>query len=68
MLPLSNKWAPYLTGQPETGMGYQLASVFLKDGRRFNDVAIVGGYITKIGDSAEIPFEETEIEKIIVNR
>ena len=31
MLALSNKWAPILVSQPETGMSYQIASVSLKD-------------------------------------
>lgn len=67
MLALSNKWAPILVSQPETGMGYQIASVFLMDGRRFDHVTIVGGYITKIGNSTDIPFSEAEIEKIVIN-
>ena len=67
MLALSNKWAAILVSQPETGMGYQIVSVFLTDGRRFDHVTIVGGFITKIGESAEIPFEESEIERIVVN-
>ena len=67
MLALSNKWAPILVSHPETGMGYQIASVFLMDGRKFDHVSIVGGFITKIGNSADIPFKEEEIEKIVVN-
>ncbi len=67
MLALSNKWAPILVSQPETGMGYQVASVFLIDGRRFDRVSIVGGFIVKIGDSTNIPFKEAEIENIVVN-
>jgi len=56
-----------MVSQPETGMGYQIASVFLIDGRRFDHVTIVGGYITKIGSSTDIPFDEAEIEKIVVD-
>jgi hypothetical protein len=67
MLALSNKWAPILVSQPETGMGYQVASVFLVDGREFDHVTIVGGFITKIGISTEIPFREADIERIVVN-
>jgi hypothetical protein len=67
MLALSNKWAPILVSQPETGMNYQIASVFLIDGRRFDHVTIVGGYITKIGESTDIPFRDEEIDKIVVN-
>jgi hypothetical protein len=68
MLALSNKWAPILLGQPETGMGYQTVSIYLDDGRRFDHVTIAGGYITKIGDSVEIPFKESEIKKIVVSK
>lgn len=67
MLALSNKWAPILVSQPETGMNYQIASVFLKNGRRFDHVTIVGGYITKIGESKEIPFKDEDIDQIVVN-
>jgi hypothetical protein len=28
MIPLSDQWVPVLLSQPETGMGYQIASVF----------------------------------------
>ena len=67
MLALSNKWAPVLVSQPETGMNYQIATVFLKDGRKFDHVLITGGYITKIGESSNIPFTEQDIVKIAVN-
>ncbi|HVC55134.1 MAG TPA: hypothetical protein VND95_04220 [Stellaceae bacterium] len=65
MLVLSDKWAPVLVSQPETGMGYQLASVIL-DGRRYDSVTIVGGYITAVKGVAEIPFAEKEIREILV--
>ena len=67
MLALSRKWVPILVSQPETGMGSQLASVFLNDGQKFDRVTIVGGYITKIGDSTSIPFNESDIERIVVD-
>jgi hypothetical protein len=65
VLALSDKWAPALVSQPETGMGYQVATVTLKDGRRFPN--LVGGCITKIGDNPEIPFIESDIESIIID-
>lgn len=67
MLALSNKWAPVLVSQPETGMNYQIASVLLKDGRRFDHVWISGGFIMKIDESQEVPFKEEEIANIVVN-
>lgn len=66
MLQLSEKWASTLLSQPETGMDYQIASVFLRDGRRFDRVTIVGGMITNIGGNKEIPFREEEIADIKV--
>ena len=66
MLSLSDKWAPVLVAQPETGMGYQIASVVLRDGRRFDQVLIVGGVLTEIGGKKEIPFAEQEIVEIQV--
>jgi hypothetical protein len=47
-------------------MGYQIASVILKDGRRFDQVVIVGGYLTKIKDLKYIPFSEDAIAEIVV--
>lgn len=66
MLQLSEKWGPLLARQPETGMGYQIATVVLRDGRRFNDVLIQDGLITRIKDLRIIPFTESEIVDIIV--
>ena len=66
LIVLSDKWAPKLLAQGETGMDYQIASVVLKDGRRFDRVVIVGGIIGQIKDIEGIPFSEEEIEQIIV--
>ena len=65
-MALSEKWAPFLTSQPETGMGFQIVTIELLDGRVFEDVVIDSGYITRIGYSRDIPFAEAEIEKITV--
>jgi hypothetical protein len=67
VLALSNKWIPVLISQPETEMNYQIASVFLSDGRKFDNIVIVGGYITQIGQCADIPFAEKDIVRIEVN-
>ena len=66
MLQLSDKWGPRLARQPETGMGYQIATVVLSDGRRFNNVLIQEGLITRIKNLNIIPFTESEIIDIIV--
>ena len=66
MLKLSDKWAPKLIAQGETGMDYQIVSVVLKDGRRFDQAVIVGGTIGRIRGMQGIPFTEDEIADIIV--
>jgi hypothetical protein len=67
MLTLSQKWIDFLVDQPESGMTHQIATVVLKDGRRFPRSTIVGKYIAQVGNSSTIPFEEADIETIIVD-
>ena len=47
-------------------MGYQIATILLKDGRKFDRVMIVEGRITSIANSEDIPFSEEQIAQIIV--
>ena len=47
-------------------MGYQVATIHLKDGRRFERVMIVGGTITSINGDKNIPFVEEAIDGITV--
>ena len=66
MLELSEKWATVLASQRETGMGYQVVTIRLKDGRQFAGVTVVGGVINGVAGSEAIPFAEGDIEDIVV--
>ena len=66
MIALDPKWAKVLISQPETGMGYQIATVLLKNGRRIERVMIVGGQITSVNGEPNIPFGGDAIENIVV--
>ena len=66
MITLSTSWAQELVSQPETGMGYQIASIYLKNGQRYDQVMAVEGRITSIKDDHNIPFTEADIERIVV--
>ena len=66
MLELSNKWAPVLASQRETGMGYQVVTIRLKDGRQFAGVTVVGGVVNRVEGAQSIPFAEDDIEDIVV--
>jgi len=66
MIILSKKWLDYLSDKPESGMGYQIVSIVLKDGRRFDQVVIVEGYITQVRGFSDIPFVEDDIHEIVL--
>lgn len=65
-IALSKRWASYLKSLPETGMGYQVVSVRLNDGRQYNQVVIDSGYITRVRGYEEVPFTESDIAVIVV--
>lgn len=65
MILLSDRWLKELTEQPETGMGYHVVSIVLKDGRRYDRVVIDSGFVTKVKSMHEIPFKEEDIQQII---
>jgi hypothetical protein len=48
MLRLSDRWGPILVSQPETGMAYQIASIILRNGSRYDQAIIESGFITRI--------------------
>lgn len=64
MINLSEKWARELATKPETGMGYQIVSITLANGQKFDQVAVVEGRITEIRGLREIPFTEEQIAQI----
>ena len=66
MLQLSDRWAARLISQGESGMGYQVATVILRDGQRLDGALIVGGVITRISGRPDIPFGEADIADIVV--
>ena len=65
-LRLGDRWGPRLAEDPETGMGYQIVSILLQDGRRFDNVTIAGGVISNVGGGNTIPFTESDIVQILV--
>jgi hypothetical protein len=42
-------------------MGYQIATVVLKDGRQFDRVVIIEGNITQVAGYKDLPFTEENI-------
>ncbi|MBS0548017.1 MAG: hypothetical protein JSR24_09715 [Proteobacteria bacterium] len=66
MLQLSSKWAEFFNNQAETGMGYVITTVVLKDGRRYPRVPVIGGCIGEINGEPTIPFHEDDIAEFVI--
>ncbi len=66
MLQLSGKWIKYLASKGETGMGYQVVSITLNDGTKYDQVAIVGAQVAEIRGRKDIPFSDSDIKSIKV--
>lgn len=66
MKDLSPKWASLLASEPETGMGYQIVSVVLEDGRRFDQVVVIEGRVSQVRGHREIPFDSDQIASLVV--
>jgi len=67
MLTLTEKrFSDFLRTEPETGMGYWMVTVFLRDGRMFPQTVVVSGVIARIRNYPAIPFLEAEIEHLEV--
>jgi len=63
MLRLTEKrFADFFRGKSETGMGYWVVTVYLKDGRKYPQVIVDSGFITKVRHHKRIPFEEKDID------
>lgn len=62
MKTLPKVWSNFLLTKGETGMGYQVVAITLRDGRRFEDVAIIeSNIIGEVRGHEDIPFEPKEI-------
>jgi hypothetical protein len=67
LYPIPKACLDHLKRSGETGIGYQIVSVELKDGRCFHQVVASEGCIIEVRGYGEIPFAAEEIESVIVN-
>lgn len=67
-MQLPESWASSLIQQPESGMSYQVLTISLRDGRRFERVVCVGGLIDLGGCEAFLsnPFRSSDIVGVVV--
>jgi hypothetical protein len=60
----SAEWTETIRHLGETGMGYTIVSVTLKDGRRFDQVVIDSGWLAGVRGLPDVPFRESDIAAI----
>lgn len=49
-LPLASGWIEKLRSEPESGMGYQLVRVRLRDGRVLDHAVVLNAQLLQLGD------------------
>lgn len=60
----SGEWVETVQNLRETGMGYTVASVTLKDGRKFDQVIIDSGRLARVRGLPDVPIRESDIAAI----
>lgn len=67
LVPVPGGCVDHLKRAGETGIGYQVASVELKDGRSFEQVVVSEGFIIEVRGCKEIPFTTDDVASVSVN-
>jgi hypothetical protein len=67
MIELNSKWSNFLHDRGETGMGYQVVTIVLRDGRRFEQVIVLDSHLLGgIKGREDIPFGNDDIQEVIL--
>jgi hypothetical protein len=67
LVPIPPETATSLKRENEAGLGYQIISVVLKDGTRFEQVVASEGCIIAVRGFAEVPFKFDEVATVEVS-
>lgn len=67
LFPIPEACLGHLKRGAETGFGYQVVSVGLKDGRCFDQVLVSEGCIIEVRGYAEIPFAPDVVASVSIN-
>jgi hypothetical protein len=67
LVPVPSGFVDHLKRTGETGIGYQVVSVQLRDGRTFDQVVTSEGYIIEVRGHKEIPFAPEDVTSVNVN-
>ena len=67
IVPIPSSFVDHLKRAGETGIGYQVVSVELRDGRNFDQVVTSEGCVIEVRGYKEIPFSPDEVASVNVN-
>jgi len=67
LIPVPSGFVDHLKGADETGLGYKVVSVELKDGRTFDQVVTSECCIIEVRGYKEIPFAAEDVASVSVN-
>ena len=67
LVPIPRELADHLKRHGETGMGYQVVSVTLKDGKHFEQVVASEGFIIQVRGHKDVPFSSDDMANVDVN-
>jgi hypothetical protein len=67
LVPIPSGCVDHLKRATETGIGYQVVSVKLNDGRFFEQVVVSEGFIIEVRGYKEIPFAPDDVASVSVN-
>ena len=67
LVPIPSGFVEHLKRAGETGIGYQVVAVELRDGRKFDQVVTSEGCVIEVRGFKEIPFSPDEVASVDVN-
>ncbi len=67
LTPIPREWAAQLKRQSDTGIGYQVVAVTLKDGKHFDQVLTSEGCVIQVRGYQEVPFTPDDVAAVAVN-
>jgi hypothetical protein len=67
LVTIPSECVDYLKRQGDTGLGYQVVSVNLRDGRSFGHVIVSEGCVIQVRGHRGVPFKQDEVTSVQVN-
>jgi hypothetical protein len=67
LIPIPREHADLLRHHGETGMGYQVVSVTLKNGKHFDQVVASEGCVIQVRGHKDVPFSPDDVASVSVN-